>query len=132
MPQATAALCALLYAREWFARLDTEAATRSSEQLLENPASLEKARLLCAVSHAPRSDTKPGGEPARGLQVPAPSVFSEATKSLSIVVPAYNEEARLPATMDETLLCGPAAPAPQEPIRRARGAVHSAVCWQAP
>jgi len=51
VPQATAALCALLYAREWFARLDTEAATRSSEQLLENPASLEKARLLSAVSH---------------------------------------------------------------------------------
>lgn len=39
------------------------------------------------------------------LQVPAPSVFSEATKSLSIVVPAFNEEARLPATLDETLLC---------------------------
>ena len=55
-----------------------------------------------------------GGERARGLQVPAPSVFSEATKSLSIVVPAYNEEARLPATMDETLLCGPAPQAPQE------------------
>lgn len=48
--------------------------------------------------------------------MPAPSVFSEATKSLSIVVPAYNEEARLPATMDETLLCGPAAPAPQAPL----------------
>ncbi len=61
--------------------------------------------------------------------MPAPSVFSEATKSLSIVVPAYNEEARLPATMDETLLCGPAAPAPQAPLRRAPGAVHSAACW---
>ena len=32
-------------------------------------------------------------------------MFSEATKSLSIVVPAFNEEARLPATLDETLQC---------------------------
>ncbi|KAK9828116.1 hypothetical protein WJX81_006294 [Elliptochloris bilobata] len=74
----TAVLAALVYAREWFARLDTEAVSRTSEQLLENPASVEK--------------------------VPAPSVFSEVTKSLSIVVPAFNEEARLPATLDETLL----------------------------
>ncbi|KAG1656832.1 hypothetical protein FOA52_006287, partial [Chlamydomonas sp. UWO 241] len=34
---------------------------------------------------------------------PAPSVFSPATKSLSIVVPAYNEEDRLAATLDETI-----------------------------
>ncbi len=37
------------------------------------------------------------------VQMLAPSVFSEATKSLTIVVPAYNEEARLPSTLDETL-----------------------------
>ena len=40
--QVTAALVALLCAREWFARLDTEAVSRTSEQLLENPSSMEK------------------------------------------------------------------------------------------
>jgi hypothetical protein len=37
------------------------------------------------------------------LQIPCPSILSEPTKSLSIIVPAYNEEDRLPATLDETL-----------------------------
>ncbi|KAF6265307.1 nucleotide-diphospho-sugar transferase [Scenedesmus sp. NREL 46B-D3] len=32
-----------------------------------------------------------------------PSIWGTATKRLSIVVPAYNEEDRLPATLDETL-----------------------------
>lgn len=32
-----------------------------------------------------------------------PSIWSEATKKLSVIIPAYNEEDRLPATMDETL-----------------------------
>eukprot|EP00775_Hariotina_reticulata_P002221 gene2221-2534_t len=32
-----------------------------------------------------------------------PSIWSEATKNLSVVIPAYNEEDRLPATLDETL-----------------------------
>ncbi len=40
-------------------------------------------------------------------QIPVPSIFSEATKSLTIVIPAYNEEARLPSTLDETLRCNP-------------------------
>lgn len=42
--QVTAALVALLSARKWFARLDTEAASRTSEQLLESPSSVEKVR----------------------------------------------------------------------------------------
>ena len=37
------------------------------------------------------------------MQIPASSIFSEATKSLSIIVPAFNEEKRLPSTLDETL-----------------------------
>lgn len=32
-----------------------------------------------------------------------PSIWSEATKKLSIIIPAYNEQDRLPATLDETL-----------------------------
>lgn len=32
-----------------------------------------------------------------------PSIWGAATKRLSVVVPAYNEEDRLPATLDETL-----------------------------
>ena len=36
------------------------------------------------------------------LQVPVPSIFSQATLFLTIVIPAYNEEKRLPKTLDET------------------------------
>lgn len=32
-----------------------------------------------------------------------PSIWSEATKKLSVIVPAYNEQDRLPATLDELL-----------------------------
>lgn len=35
--------------------------------------------------------------------VPVPSIFGNPTKTLSLIVPAYNEEDRLGATMDETL-----------------------------
>lgn len=35
--------------------------------------------------------------------LPCPSIWAPATKQLSIVIPAYNEEDRLPATLDETL-----------------------------
>lgn len=36
-------------------------------------------------------------------QLPCPCIDGEASKSLSIVVPAFNEQDRLPATLDETL-----------------------------
>lgn len=37
-------------------------------------------------------------------RIPAPSLYDErASKSLSIVIPAYNEEVRLPATLEETM-----------------------------
>ncbi|GBF93095.1 dolichyl-phosphate beta-glucosyltransferase [Raphidocelis subcapitata] len=35
--------------------------------------------------------------------LPKPSIASEATKTLTVVIPAYNEEDRLPATLDEAL-----------------------------
>jgi hypothetical protein len=41
--------------------------------------------------------------PPPAPQLPRPSIAADATKSLTIVVPAYNEEDRLPATLDETL-----------------------------
>lgn len=39
------------------------------------------------------------------MQVAVSSIFSDATKYLTIVIPAYNEEKRLPSTLDETLGC---------------------------
>lgn len=43
-------------------------------------------------------------DPARpGERIPFPSLSSGATLELSVVVPAYNEEARLPAMLDETV-----------------------------
>ena len=34
------------------------------------------------------------------LQVHPPSIYDEPTKSLSVVIPAYNEQDRLPSSLD--------------------------------
>ncbi|KAK9794341.1 hypothetical protein WJX73_005618 [Symbiochloris irregularis] len=62
---------------DWFAQLNRDSLAKSAELVLENPTSLSK--------------------------VANPSLYSEASKSLSLVVPAYNEESRLPSTLEETL-----------------------------
>lgn len=62
----------------WFGRLDEESKLRVSQFTFINPS-------------------------AGTARIPAPSLFSEPSKSLSIVIPAYNEEDRLPSTLDETL-----------------------------
>ena len=49
-------------------------------------------RLSCGVQPAHASE-----------QVPAPSIFGEPTKTLSVVVPAYNEEERLAPMLEEML-----------------------------
>lgn len=36
-------------------------------------------------------------------QVPCPHIFDPAEKYISLIVPAYNEESRLPGALDETL-----------------------------
>jgi dolichyl-phosphate beta-glucosyltransferase len=42
--------------------------------------------------------------PSSIAKIPAPSLFDRnATKSLSVVIPAYNEHVRLPATLEETM-----------------------------
>lgn len=42
--------------------------------------------------------------PSSTVKIPAPSLFDRnATKSLSVVIPAYNEHIRLPATLEETM-----------------------------
>lgn len=53
-------------------------------------------------------------------QLPRPSITGEATKRLSIIVPAYNEEERLPATLDETLGCAARRPTSAGRSRAAR------------
>lgn len=42
-------------------------------------------------------------DPSGNKQVPFPSLFDEPTKELSIVIPAYNEQERLPVCLDEML-----------------------------
>ena len=63
-----------------------------------------RACVLSARTRCGRlSQPFPHPEPRLPAQVPCPSIFGEASKSLSIVIPAYNEEERLPATLVETL-----------------------------
>jgi dolichyl-phosphate beta-glucosyltransferase len=70
-------LVIMRFLRSWFARLDEESRFRISDVYFEDPSSLKRT--------------------------PVPSLFDAATKSLSIVIPAYNEEDRLPSTVEETL-----------------------------
>ncbi|PON88723.1 Glycosyltransferase 2-like [Trema orientale] len=42
-------------------------------------------------------------DPSSLKQVPCPSVFDPAEKYISLIVPAFNEEHRLPGALDETL-----------------------------
>ncbi|CAK9134510.1 unnamed protein product [Ilex paraguariensis] len=37
------------------------------------------------------------------VQVPCPHIFDPAEKYLSLIVPAFNEEHRLPGALDETM-----------------------------
>lgn len=51
-----------------------------------------------------RSLTTPHGAlPLLSQQAPLPSILDPPTKALSCIVPAYNEEDRLPGTLDEAL-----------------------------
>lgn len=70
-------LVIMRFLRSWFARLDDESRFRISDVYFEDPSSSKRT--------------------------PVPSLFDAATKSLSIVIPAYNEEDRLPSTVEETL-----------------------------
>jgi dolichyl-phosphate beta-glucosyltransferase len=42
-------------------------------------------------------------DPATGKEADFPSIFDAPSKELSIIVPAYNEEERLPVCLDEML-----------------------------
>lgn len=61
----------------WFNELDIESVQIATERLFEDPDNLQK--------------------------VPAPSLYSEATKSLTIVVPAYNEAHRILPMLEEAM-----------------------------
>lgn len=58
----------------------------------------------CMCTHACAAALTPCAHARlRMAQVPAPSILSPATKALSIIVPAYNEQARLGASLDEAI-----------------------------
>ena len=100
MLQAVALVLTTRSALAWYVRLDNEALRKEAEQILQDPTSLKKVMfvLLCTCNVcAGRCLTEL-------MQVPAPSLHDEASKALSIIVPAYNEELRLPSTLEETLL----------------------------
>ncbi|KAL3153055.1 hypothetical protein ABBQ38_012078 [Trebouxia sp. C0009 RCD-2024] len=62
---------------QWFNETDADSHFSASQHFLEDPSSFDK--------------------------VPPPSIFSEATKSLSVIIPAYNEEDRLPVTLEDLI-----------------------------
>lgn len=67
----------LSYVLEWLREMEHAGRKGQAAACLEDPSSLEK--------------------------VPCPSVFDPAEKYISLVIPAYNEEARLPVYLEETL-----------------------------
>lgn len=78
-PKALAATYALRAALAFFRRLDAE--------------------LFLAPSDQPRLEDPDSVEPLQ----PRPSLEGPATKALTVVVPAYNEQERLPGTLEELL-----------------------------
>jgi len=72
----TCAIFGVVWALKWLRKLDIESSGVPNEAKLE---------------------------PAASDKITATSVFADASRSLSIVVPAYNEELRLPPTMEETM-----------------------------
>ena len=120
----------LQWVLQWFTALNVASAQQSTERFLEDPTSLQKVQhisLLCMPNatspfafNGLTAATASGGFSVLWcaplhlcaahdahrticMQVPAPSLFSEATKSLSVVVPAFNEEQRIAPMLDETL-----------------------------
>ena len=64
----------------------------------KHPITLCMAPLLSGVAPAVRGSRQQSL--ATHLQVHPPSIYDEPTKSLSIVIPAYNEQDRLPSSLD--------------------------------
>jgi glycosyltransferase involved in cell wall biosynthesis len=62
---------------DWFSSLDKDSQLSIDKFTFEDPSSLTK--------------------------LPCPSIYQDPSKFISIVIPAYNEQDRLPATLEETL-----------------------------
>ena len=60
----------------------------------------EEAPLLSNVTPAAKPRGPRQQSLVTGLQVHPPSIYDEPTKSLSVVIPAYNEQDRLPSSLD--------------------------------
>jgi len=75
-----------------FAIIGTLYAFRRIQEWLKRLETQSRAKLIHTIE-----------DPTSPRLVDSPSLFSEPSKSLSLVVPAFNEEERLPATLDEAL-----------------------------
>jgi dolichyl-phosphate beta-glucosyltransferase len=63
-----------------------------------------RARKKTSLLTPPQPSTPTSNLQPTHTQIPCPSILAgPPTVSLSVVIPAYNEEARLPATLDEAL-----------------------------
>lgn len=58
------------------------------------------ALLLSDMTPAAKHRGPRQQSPSARLQVHPPSIYDEPTKSLSVVIPAYNEQDRLPSSLD--------------------------------
>lgn len=89
-------------ALDWCSRRDAITHVQSA-RLHAHPPALSSAHTLPHLLPCSHTRARPCLATQLHTQVPCPSIFGEPSKVLSVVIPAFNEEDRLPATLQETL-----------------------------
>jgi len=94
--QAAALFASLRWASAWFSTLD-------AESLLAVAAAVEASTSLSSSSSSSETSSRTRKKTPTAAAPTSPSLFDEPTRSVSVIVPAYNEEQRLPLALDEAL-----------------------------